>query len=57
MNGTNMKVQSTSEVIKSTGMTHVEFPVRIRFSPTEVEKVKKIKNAAEFVSDLLLSVI
>ncbi|AOK90399.1 MULTISPECIES: FprA family A-type flavoprotein [Paenibacillus] len=57
LNGTNMKVQSTSDVIKSTGMTHVEFPVRIRFSPTEVEKVKKIKNAAEFVSDLLLSVI
>lgn len=55
LNGTNMTVQSTSEVIKTTGMTHVEFPVRIRFSPKEPEKVQKIKNAAEFVSDLLLS--
>lgn len=55
LNGTNMTVQSTSDVIKSTGMTHVEFPLRIRFSPKEPEKVQKIKNAAEFVSDLLLS--
>ncbi|WP_410511879.1 FprA family A-type flavoprotein [Paenibacillus sp. BR2-3] len=57
LNGTNMTVQSTSDVIKSTGMTHVEFPVRIRFSPKETEKVQKIKHAAEFVSDLLLSSI
>ncbi|MHA6528870.1 FprA family A-type flavoprotein [Paenibacillus sp. BAC0078] len=55
LNTTNMTVQSTSEVIKSTGMTHVEFPVRVRFSPKEADKVQKIKNAAEFVSDLLLS--
>lgn len=57
LNGTNMTVQSTSEVIKTTGMTHIEFPVRVRFSPKEPEKVQKIKNAAEFVSDLLLSSI
>lgn len=57
LNATNMTVQSTSEVIKSTGMTHVEFPVRVRFSPREPEKVQKIKNATEFVSDLLLSSI
>lgn len=55
LNLTNMTVQSTSEVIKSTGMTHVEFPIRVRFSPKEPEKVQQIKNAAEFVSDLLLS--
>lgn len=55
LNTTNMTVQSTSDVIKSTGMTHVEFPVRVRFSPKEADKVQKIKNAAEFVSDLLLS--
>ncbi|KUP23533.1 FprA family A-type flavoprotein [Paenibacillus sp. DMB5] len=57
LNGTNMTVQSTSDVIKSTGMTHVEFPIRVRFSPKEAEKTQKIKNAAEFVSDLLLSAI
>ncbi|KGE18273.1 FprA family A-type flavoprotein [Paenibacillus wynnii] len=57
LNGTNMAVQSTSHVIKTTGMTHVEFPIRIRFSPKEKEKISKIKNAAEFVSDLLLSAI
>ncbi|MEK3835798.1 FprA family A-type flavoprotein [Paenibacillus sp. FSL R7-0128] len=57
LNGTNMTVQSTSEVIKTTGMTHVEFPVRVRFSPREPEKVQKIKHATEFVSDLLLSSI
>lgn len=57
LNTTNMQVQSTSNVIKTTGMTHVEFPVRIRFTPNDEDKVRKIKNAAEFVSDLLLSVI
>ncbi|MCL6458707.1 MAG: FprA family A-type flavoprotein [Gorillibacterium sp.] len=57
LNGTNMTVQSTSGVIKTTGMTHVEFPIRVRFSPKEEEKTRKIKNAAEFISDLLLSAI
>lgn len=57
LNQTNMTVQSTSSVIKSTGMTHVEFPVRVRFSPKEEDKVKKIRTAAEFVSDLLLSAV
>lgn len=38
---TNMNVQTTSQVIKSTGMTHVEFPVRIRFSPKN-EQSKKL---------------
>ncbi|WP_054941662.1 FprA family A-type flavoprotein [Paenibacillus ihuae] len=55
LNGTNMTVQSTSEVIKSTGMTHVEFPIRVRFSPKDADKTQQIKNAADFVSDLLLS--
>ncbi|WP_379152245.1 FprA family A-type flavoprotein [Paenibacillus sp. sgz5001063] len=55
LNATNMTVQSTSEVIKSTGMIHIEFPIRVRFSPKAPEKVQQIKNAAEFVSDLLLS--
>lgn len=53
---TNMNVQSTSQVIKSTGMTHVEFPVRIRFAPKN-EQLKKIEHAAAFVTDLLQSAI
>ncbi len=57
LNATNMDVQSTSNVIKTTGMTHVEFPVRVRFAPNDEVKVQKIKHAANFVSDLLLSAI
>lgn len=57
LQATNMNVQSTSNVIKTTGMTHVEFPVRIRFAPNSEDKIRKIKQAADFVSDLLLSVI
>ncbi|MDK8181302.1 FprA family A-type flavoprotein [Paenibacillus sp. UMB4589-SE434] len=53
---TNMNVQSTSQVIKSTGMTHVEFPVRVRFAPKN-EQSKKIEHAAAFVTDLLQSAI
>ncbi|MRS24674.1 FprA family A-type flavoprotein [Bacillus sp. RIT694] len=55
LNETNMNVQSTSNVIKSTGMTHVEFPIRVRFSPNDEEKTKRIKHATTFVTDLLLS--
>jgi len=57
LNETNMRVQSTSNVIKSTGMTHVEFPIRIRFSPKNEEKTQQIKHATTFVTDLLLSSI
>ncbi|MNO49836.1 Anaerobic nitric oxide reductase flavorubredoxin [compost metagenome] len=53
---TNMNVQSTSQVIKSTGMTHVEFPVRVRFAPKN-DQSKKIEHAAAFVTDLLQSAI
>lgn len=52
---TNMNVLSTSEVIKSSGMTNIEFPIRIRFSPKD--NTQKIVNAAYYVSDLLLSTI
>lgn len=49
----NLQVLTTSNVIKSTGMTHVEFPVRVRFSPNNEQE--KIENAAVYISDLLLS--
>ena len=53
---TNIKVLSTSGVIKSTGMIDIEFPIRIRFSPTVVN-VKSIERAAAYTADLLLSTI
>lgn len=56
LNETNMDVQSTSHVIKTTGMTHVEFPIRVRFSPKD-DQLKKIQHSAMHVADLLLSVI
>ena len=56
LNQTNMNVQSTSSVIKTTGMTHVEFPVRVRFTPRD-EQLDKIEHSAGFVADLLRSAI
>lgn len=53
---TNMKVLSTSYIIKSTGMTDVKFPIRIKFSPEEKDK-EKIKRATIFIADLLLNSI
>ena len=56
LNQTNMDTQSTSNVIKTTGMTHVEFPVRVRFTPKD-EQLQKIEYSAAFVADLLRSAI
>ena len=56
LNQTNMDTQSTSNVIKTTGMTHVEFPVRVRFTPKD-EQLQKIEHSAAFVADLLRSAI
>lgn len=54
LNETNMKTLSTSYIIKSTGITDVKFPIRIKFSPEEMDK-EEIKKAATFISDLLLN--
>ena len=51
-----MDIQITSNVIKTTGMTHVEFPVRVRFTPKD-EQLQKIEHSAAFVADLLRSAI
>lgn len=53
---TNMMVLSTSYIIKSTGMTDVKFPIRIKFSPEENDK-EEIKRATIFIADLLLNSI
>lgn len=54
LNETNMKTLSTSYIIKSTGMTDVKFPIRIKFSPEEMDK-EEIKKVTTFISDLLLN--
>lgn len=54
LNETNMNVQNTSHVIKTTGMTDVKFPLRVRFAPKE-EQLKKIEHSAAYVADLLLN--
>lgn len=56
LNQTNMDVQTTSAVIKKTGMTHVEFPVRVRFSPKD-QQLEKIQHSAVYVAELLLSAV
>ncbi|MGH4052214.1 MAG: FprA family A-type flavoprotein [Clostridium sp.] len=56
LNKTNIKVLSTSDVIKSTGMIDIEFPIRIRFSPS-VNNIKNIESAVVYTADLLLSTI
>ena len=56
LKSTNIKVLNTSDVIKSTGMIDIEFPIRIRFSPSE-ENLKNIERAVVYTTDLLLSTI
>ncbi|WP_315065738.1 FprA family A-type flavoprotein [uncultured Clostridium sp.] len=52
----NLKVLSTSDIIKSTGMTDIELPLRIRFSPKE-DNLNSIERLVTYTSDLLLSTI
>lgn len=53
---TNLKVLNTSDIIKSTGMTDIEFPLRIRFSVGD-DEIKNIERAVVYTTDLLLSKI
>lgn len=52
LNQSNMKTLNTSEIIKSTGMSDIYFPMRIRFS-AKGDTLKEIERSAKFVSDLL----
>ncbi|MPM87504.1 Anaerobic nitric oxide reductase flavorubredoxin [bioreactor metagenome] len=52
LNQSNMKVLNTSEIIKSTGMSDIYFPMRIRFS-AKGDTLKEIERSSKFVSDLL----
>ena len=52
LNSTNGNVLNTSEIIKSTGMIDVYFPVRIRFSLNE-ESEKDVIRAADYISSII----
>lgn len=52
LNTTNGNVLNTSEIIKSTGMIDVYFPVRIRFSLNE-ESEKDVIRAADYISSII----
>lgn len=56
LNETNLKVMNTSDIIKSTGMTDIQLPLRIRFSPKE-DNLKSIDRLVTYTADLLLSTI
>ncbi|OPJ59123.1 FprA family A-type flavoprotein [Clostridium chromiireducens] len=56
LNESNLKVLNTSDIIKSTGMTDIELPLRIRFSLKE-DSLKSIDRLVTYTSDLLLSAI
>lgn len=53
---TNIKLLNTSDIIKSTGMTDIELPIRVRFSPND-EELMNIERSIIYTSDLLLSEI
>lgn len=56
LNESNLKALNTSDIIKSTGMTDIELPLRIRFSSKE-DSLKSIDRLVTYTSDLLLSAI
>ncbi|WP_040214324.1 FprA family A-type flavoprotein [Clostridium polynesiense] len=51
---TDIKLLNTADIIKSTGMTDVMFPIRIRFSP-KGDALKQIERASVYTAELLLN--
>ncbi|MBO1264263.1 FprA family A-type flavoprotein [Proteiniclasticum sp. SCR006] len=51
LTGAGMKALRSSDVIKSTGMSNVEFPLRVRFNPEN--STKEIKLAASVFADAI----
>lgn len=49
----NMMVINTSYIIKTTGMDHIEFPIRVKFKPQETA-AETIVEAAKVIGDLLI---
>lgn len=50
----NIKAVGSSYIIKTTGMDHIEFPIRVKFRPKEIEQ-EKIIEAAKVIGDLLIA--
>ncbi|PRX34823.1 flavorubredoxin [Orenia metallireducens] len=50
----NIKVIDSSLIIKSTGIDDLKFPIRVKFSPGEIES-QSLKESAYVVGDLLLA--
>lgn len=55
LNATNIKVLSTSDLIKSTGRIDIEFPIRVRFSLNNELEEKRLERSTEYVSSILLN--
>ncbi len=53
LNKTNMKVISSSYIIKVTGMDDLQFPIRVKFNPKEKE-IKSLLESASAIGDLIL---
>ncbi|AOY78046.1 FprA family A-type flavoprotein [Clostridium formicaceticum] len=49
----NLKVIDSGYMIKTTGMDHLQFPIRVKFKPEKNEK-EKLFQAAQAIGDLLL---
>ncbi|WP_185966721.1 FprA family A-type flavoprotein [Clostridium sp. HBUAS56017] len=56
LNETNMNVLTTSNCVKGTGMTDIEFPIKVRFEPDD-NRIKSIEKSITYATDLLLSSI
>lgn len=52
LNDTNMNVLNTSNIIKNTGMTEVEFPIRVKFSLNE-DSSKEVIKAVEYIKTVI----
>ncbi|SCJ31647.1 Nitric oxide reductase [uncultured Clostridium sp.] len=52
LNDTNMNVLNTSNIIKNTGMTEIEFPIRVKFSLNEDSSKEVIKDV-EYIKTVI----
>lgn len=55
LKATNIKVLNSSDIIKSTGRTDIQFPIRVRFSLNSEIEEKKLERSVDFVSNILLN--
>lgn len=52
LKSTAMKVVDTSYMIKTTGMDHLQIPIRVKFAP-EGREIDRIKETVEMIGDLI----